>query len=55
MDEAERLANRIAIMSSGKLLILGSADFIKKEFGIGYNLTVTCKDSQYLQEFLEQK
>lgn len=29
LDEAERLANRIAIMSEGKLLVLGTAEFIK--------------------------
>lgn len=53
MDEAERLANRIAIMSQGKLLILGSADYIKSKFGVGYNLTISCKDSVHMNEFLE--
>lgn len=27
--------------NKGKLLILGNADYIKKNFGIGYNLKLT--------------
>ena len=33
MDEAEYLADRIAIMSEGKLSIYGSPDFLKEKFG----------------------
>jgi ATP-binding cassette subfamily A (ABC1) protein 3 len=40
LDEAEVLSERIAIMAKGKLLTVGSADFIKKNFGIGYHLNV---------------
>ena len=40
LEEAEELAERICIMARGKLLTLGSCDYIKKKFGIGYNLTV---------------
>ncbi len=43
LEEAEELADRIAIMSKGKLLIMGSAEFIKKKFGVGYILTLTAK------------
>jgi len=38
LDEAEELADRIAIMSQGKLFALGGSEFIKKKFGTGYNL-----------------
>ncbi len=44
LDEAEELADRIAIMAKGKLLTVGTNDFIKKNFGIGYNLTIGLKD-----------
>ena len=40
LDEAEELADRIAIMSKGKLFASGSADFIKKKFGSGYKLII---------------
>lgn len=40
LDEAEVLSERIAIMAKGKLLTVGSVDFIKENFGIGYHLTL---------------
>lgn len=36
LDEADRLADRISIMSRGQLLCMGSSNFIKKNFGEGY-------------------
>ena len=41
LDEADELAERIAIMSRGKLLALGTSEFFKKNFGVGYYLTLT--------------
>jgi len=41
LDEADYLADRIAIMSKGKLLIVGSPNFIKKKFGEGYFLKIS--------------
>ena len=41
MDEADILADRIAIMSDGRLRCCGSSLFLKSRFGIGYNLTMT--------------
>mmetsp|Transcript_38849 Transcript_38849/g.85269 ORF Transcript_38849/g.85269 Transcript_38849/m.85269 type:complete len:2010 (+) Transcript_38849:258-6287(+) len=40
MDEADLLGDRIAIMSEGQLRCVGSSLFLKKQFGVGYNLTV---------------
>ena len=40
MEEADILADRIAIMSQGKLYCLGSPLFLKKRFGVGYNLSI---------------
>ena len=41
LDEADELAERIAIMSKGKLLALGTSEFFKKNFGVGYYLSLT--------------
>ena len=40
MDEAEVLGDRIAIMAEGCLRCVGSSLFLKKKYGVGYNLTV---------------
>lgn len=40
LEEAEELAERIGIMAKGKLLTVGSVDFIKKQFGIGFHLEI---------------
>jgi len=40
MDEAEVLGDRIAIMAEGSLRCVGSSLFLKKTYGVGYNLTV---------------
>lgn len=40
MDEAEVLGDRIAIMAEGCLRCVGSSLFLKKKYGVGYNLTI---------------
>ncbi|KAI9353696.1 hypothetical protein BDR26DRAFT_849064 [Obelidium mucronatum] len=52
LDEAEALADRIAILGEGMLKCVGSLWFLKKEFGAGYNLTVLLKqtDEESLQD-----
>jgi ABC-type multidrug transport system ATPase subunit len=40
MDEADLLADRIAILSAGQLIASGSSMFLKNRFGLGYVLTV---------------
>ncbi|KAL7995255.1 putative ABC transporter, AAA+ ATPase domain, ABC transporter A [Plasmopara halstedii] len=40
MDEADILGDRIAIMAEGQLRCCGSSLFLKKRFGVGYNLTL---------------
>ncbi len=50
LDEAEILSDRIAIMNKGELLIDGTSDYIKKNFGIGYHLIVNAqfgKESEF--------
>jgi len=41
MDEADILGDWIAIMASGKIKCCGSSLFLKKKFGVGYNLVLT--------------
>ena len=43
LEEAEALADKIAIMSKGKLLILDTANGIKKKFGVGYKIYISDK------------
>jgi ATP-binding cassette, subfamily A (ABC1), member 3 len=40
MDEADLLGDRIGIMAGGKIRCCGSSMFLKREFGVGYNLTI---------------
>jgi len=44
MDEAEALADRIGIMSKGKLQVCGSALFLKNKYGLGTLLEISLKD-----------
>lgn len=56
LDEAEELSERIAIMAKGKLLTVGSSNFIKKNFGIGYHLSIyRSKEVQYTPQSWENK
>jgi ATP-binding cassette subfamily A (ABC1) protein 3 len=45
MDEAEFLADRVAIMNHGKLECAGSPFFLKNKFGNGYIFKVDKLDS----------
>ena len=40
MEEADILGDRIAIITKGKASWWGSSLFLKKKFGVGYNLTI---------------
>jgi ABC-type multidrug transport system ATPase subunit len=40
MDEADLLGDRIAIMAEGQLRCVGSSIFLKKKYGVGYNITI---------------
>lgn len=46
MDEADYLGDRIGIMGKGKLITCGSSMFLKKRYGIGYDLTVVKKSAE---------
>jgi len=38
LNDAEDYADRIAILSRGKLYAVGSVEYIKKKFGVGYSM-----------------
>ena len=40
MDEADLLGDRIAIMGDGKLKCCGSSLFLKRYYGVGYNMII---------------
>lgn len=40
LDEVEILADRVGIMARGQLLAVGSSQYIKKQFGEGYTLSI---------------
>ena len=46
MDEADLLADRIAVMSQGQLRCNGSSLFLKARFGLGYTLTMVVTDGK---------
>jgi ATP-binding cassette subfamily A (ABC1) protein 3 len=53
MDEAEFLADRVAIMASGQLKAAGSPLFLKNRFGTGFILTVEKNDESENLDQLE--
>jgi len=56
LDEADELADRLAIMSKGKLFALGSSEFIKKKFGVGYHLVITPDyETSNLEKFIQSR
>lgn len=56
LQEAEELANQVALLDLGKIIIKGTVDEIKKKFGIGYNLVITTETNkeQYELEILKR-
>ena len=44
MDEADLLGDRIAIMGDGRLRCCGSSLFLKRYYGVGYNMTIEKRD-----------
>ena len=54
MDEADVLGDRIAIMAEGQLRCLGSPLFLKRHYGVGYQLTIE-KDHEFTGEASEKE
>ena len=54
LEEAEHLAQRIGIMAKGKLLTVGTNEFIKTQFGVGYHLQVSLRSLESAPKFETQ-
>jgi ABC-type multidrug transport system ATPase subunit len=48
IEEADELADRVCIMSHGKVIALGTPMSIKTRFGVGYNVYVEARASYNL-------
>jgi len=46
IEEADVLANRVCILSHGRIVALDTPDNIKKHFGVGYNLILEHKQEE---------
>jgi energy-coupling factor transporter ATP-binding protein EcfA2 len=46
MEEADALGDRIAIMAEGELACCGGNMFLKRRFGVGYNLSMAIAESK---------
>ena len=53
MDEADFLGDRFGIMGEGKLITCGSSLFLKKKFGVGYDLTIVKQSNQTSSDVIE--
>ncbi|CAH1388732.1 unnamed protein product [Nezara viridula] len=47
MEEADALGDQIAIMNHGEIVCYGSPMFLKKHYGAGYNITVSCSQDKH--------
>ena len=45
IEEADELADRVCIMSHGKVIALGTPANIKRRFGVGYNVFVELRSN----------
>ncbi len=45
IEEADELADRVCIMSHGKVIALGNPMDIKKKFGVGYMVIIEPKSA----------
>jgi ATP-binding cassette subfamily A (ABC1) protein 3 len=53
LDEADFLGDRIAIMAKGKVVCSGSSLFLKQNYGVGYQLTITKDNNIRSQDIIK--
>ncbi|CAL5998375.1 ABC_transporter family protein [Hexamita inflata] len=51
MNELNTICDSIQIMSSGQIVVQGTALELKKKFGTGYSLSVICKTNELCDQF----
>ena len=49
IEEADELADRVCIMSHGKIIALGTPNTIKRKFGVGYNVFIEPRHDSALE------
>ena len=49
IEEADELADRVCIMSHGKIIALGTPNTIKRKFGVGYNVFIEPRHDSVLE------
>lgn len=54
LEEADVLADRIGIMSKGRLKCLGTPLHLKNKFGTGYRLVILCKEADIVRNFVSR-
>lgn len=47
------LADRIGIMSKGQLIAVGTSDYIKRQFGEGYKLSLTIRHADAKNDLIK--
>ncbi len=55
LEEADELADRVCVMSKGKILALDTPFAIKKQFGVGYNLLIEPRATIEFSQFTKLK
>ncbi|CAD8104834.1 unnamed protein product [Paramecium sonneborni] len=54
LEEAQELSDYIGIIQQGKLTVFGTADQIKKQFSIGYNILIECQNELHQNQIQDQ-
>jgi len=55
LEEADELADRIGVMSKGQLFAVGSPNFIKRNFGVGYHVFISPKFGHDICKVFQEK
>lgn len=53
MEEADALGDQIAIMNHGKIFCYGSPLFLKKQYGAGYQITISYQNPEKLKSIIQ--
>ncbi|XP_070180106.1 cholesterol transporter ABCA5-like isoform X2 [Littorina saxatilis] len=53
MEEADYFADRKVVLSGGRLRCVGSSNFLKEQFGVGYHLNVTVRPATSTERLLK--
>ncbi|CAD8090926.1 unnamed protein product [Paramecium primaurelia] len=54
LDEAQELSDYVGIIQQGKVTVFGTVDYIKRQFSVGYNILLECKNELHQKQILDQ-